>query len=153
MKRTPFIICLLVISTYFGCKCDCPSGDLNSIFFAFRIGSSATSFTEAEVDTIVLYKLTKSTEKKVDSVNIYSKKFTLSETGLYFNGGSYWENDYLVKTQGNKEFKITDIQIESAQDKSRCKCFVNINKKLNVDNMAIDLTGKLWNDSNVELTR
>ena len=143
----------LLSALVYSCACKCDKGDINSIYFAFKLGSTADSFTESDIDTFTVYKLTKNTTDKIDSVQIYLKRFSLSETGVYFNGTSFWSNDYLIKTKVNKDFMITDLQIESKEDNSRCKCVVNTIKKLKVNNTPYDLSGKSWNESNIELTK
>ncbi len=148
------IYTLLFISLflYSSCGCDCNNTELNSIYFAFKTGTAANSFPSEEIDTVTIFKLTKNTTIKIDSIKIYNKQFSFSETGSNF-GGSFWMNDYLIKTQGTKEFLISEILIEAAESKDRCKCFENTVKKLKVNNDNYDFSGKFWNECNIELTK
>ena len=147
-----FLYTMLILCIY-SCTCKCSHLELNTVYFKFKIGAGPGSFTDQEVDTIIVYRLVKNTNTKVDSVIIYDKSFSLNESESYFKSTSFWDNDYRIKTQTSKDFLISEIQIESAEEKNRCKCFVNTSKKFKVNGMAFDLSGKPWNESNVELTK
>ncbi len=147
------VVLFVLLASIYSCSCKCLHEELNSIYFAFKSGTTADSFKADEVDTIIVYRLVKNTTTKIDSVIIYDKRFSLNESQIYFKNASFWSNDYLIKTQGGKDFMLTEIQIESAEEKGRCKCFVNTSKKLKVNGTANDFSGKAWNESNIELTK
>ncbi len=156
MKKIKFLIILFITFFNWGCVCEKCFPPENSISFDFKIGTASDCFTLEEVDTIIVYKLTKNTNTIIDSGFIADKPFILNEFGFNFGGkeDQYWLSDYLVKTQSAKKIKITDLVIEVMDEgRGSCKCIVNKTKKLKVDGVLIDLSGNGLNINHVQLKK
>lgn len=143
MKIILYLILFLLAIIHSGCICDCYELD-NSILFQFSLDSTQNGFKKAEIDTIIIYRLTKNTLEKVDSALINPDcevcpiyGFTLKEGKPFPSNYKFWEYDYLIKTQGNAEFYITQMNMEIKKKGSfSCRCSVNTSKKFKINNRS-----------------
>jgi hypothetical protein len=151
MKTTLFPVLIIFIQS---CSCDCEGfkSGFTAIHFKFR-QTGTGSFSQDEIDTLRIYKLNKNTIVKIDSVDIYDGQITFSSTNRLFSDQDYWAHDYLLKTQASPEFHISDIEIQTHKSNHRCGCEVNDTKKLKVNGIGFDLSGKANEESIVELTK
>jgi hypothetical protein len=149
MKSTMMILIIAASALLAGCACKKCDSEFNSISFSF------SGFTPLETDTVIIYKLVPHSQNIVDSVlNLNSKPIILNESGFTFNSiGPYWFNDYKIKTQGGKDFLITDLEIESSETRNRCECPANSIKKGKVNGQAFNLSGKSFAESNIVLLK
>jgi hypothetical protein len=148
--KIPLLILILSASAWLaGCVCKKCDSEINSISFSF------SGFTTDETDTVIIYRLIPHSQNIVDSVlDLNSKPIILNESGFTFNSiGPYWFNDYKIKTQGGKDFLITELEIESSETRKRCECPVNSIKKGKVNGQAFNLSGKGLTESNIVLLK
>ena len=153
--------------------CDCFDECDRAIGFSFSTDSLNSGFSNAEIDTIVLYKLVKGQNNPVDSINLYLfpgntslstrpegdwmcgafRGFTISEVGP-FRGDDFGQFDYRILIPKIKTFNITNIDVQGhMKGNSCCKCYKNDKKNLELDGISQDLLNGTSNQNAIVLTK